>query len=68
MRHLKIRSDQNIGISTFTLKKKKRAKKSSICDHLLQYNNNPSFVRIKNKNKKYKQEYKNNKEHLLKIQ
>ena len=67
MKHLKTRSGGNTGISTFTLKKKKGAKKSSICDHLLQYNNNLSFVRIKNMNEKYKQEYKNNKEYLLKI-
>ena len=42
-RQLKVRSDENIGISPLTFKKTKPSKESSIRDHLLQSNNNSSF-------------------------
>ena len=42
-RQLKVRSDENIGISPLTFKKMKPSKESSIRDHLLQSNNNSSF-------------------------
>ena len=42
-RHLKVRSAQHIGISPLTFKKVKPSAESSICDHLLFCNHNPSF-------------------------
>ena len=42
-RHVKVRSGEHIGISTLTFKKTKPSKESSIRDHLLQCDNNPSF-------------------------
>ena len=42
-RHLKVRSGEHIGISPLTFKKTKPSKESSISDHLLHCDNNPSF-------------------------
>ena len=42
-RHLKVSSGKHMGTSRFTFKKKKPSKESSIRDHLLQCDNNPSF-------------------------
>ena len=42
-RHLKVRSGEHIEISPLTFKKTKPSKESSICDHLLQCDNNYSF-------------------------
>ena len=42
-RHLKIRSGEHIGISPLTFKKVKPSGESSISDHLLFCNHNPSF-------------------------
>ena len=42
-RHLKVRSGEHIGIPPPTFKKTKPSKKSSIHDHLLECDNNPSF-------------------------
>ena len=42
-RHLKIRSGEHIGISHLTVKKVKPSAESSICDHLLFCNHDPSF-------------------------
>ena len=42
-RHLKIRLGEHISISPLTFKKVKSSSKSSICDHLLFCNHDPSF-------------------------
>ena len=42
-RHLKVRLGEHIGISPLTFKKTKSSKESVIRDHLLNYNNIPSF-------------------------
>ena len=42
-RHVKVRSGEHIGISRLTFKKTKPAKESAIRDHLLNWNNIPSF-------------------------
>ena len=42
-RHLKVRSGEHIGISPLTFKKMKPCKESSIREHLLECDNNPSF-------------------------
>ena len=42
-RHLKGRSRDHIGISPLTFRKVKSPKEIAIRDHLLNYNNNPSF-------------------------
>ena len=42
-RHLKVRSGEHIGISPLTFKKTKPSEDSSIPDHLLECNHNPSF-------------------------
>ena len=42
-RHLKVRSDEHIGISPLTFKKTKLSKESSIRDYLLKCHSNPSF-------------------------
>ena len=42
-RHLKVRSGEHIGISLLTFKKAKPFKESSIRDHLLECDSNPSF-------------------------
>ena len=42
-RHLKVRSGEHIGISLLTFKKTKPYKESSIRDHFLECDNNPSF-------------------------
>ena len=55
-RPLKVRSGECIGISPFTFKKTKSFKESSIRDHLLQCDNNPSFDEftiLAHGNKKY---------------
>ena len=60
-RHLKVRSRKHIGISPLTFKKTKPPKESSIRDHLLQCDNNPSFDEftiLAHGNKKYLLEIK----------
>ena len=60
-RHLKVRSGEHIGISQLTFKKTKQSKESSIHDHLLQCDNNPSFDEftiLAHGNKKYLLEIK----------
>ena len=55
-RQLKVRSDENIGISPLTFKKMKPSKESSIRDRLLQCDINPSFdefTTLAHGNKKY---------------
>ena len=42
-RHLKVGSGEHIGISLLTFRKIKPSKENSICDHLLNCNNIPSF-------------------------
>ena len=42
-RHLKVESGEHIGISPLAFKKTKPSKESSIHDHLLECDNNPSF-------------------------
>ena len=42
-RHLKVRSGEHIGITPLTFNKTKPSKESSIRDHLLERDNNPSF-------------------------
>ena len=42
-RRLKVRSGEHIGISPLTFRKFKPSKESAICDHLLIFNNIPSF-------------------------
>ena len=42
-RYLKVRSGEHIGISLLTFRKVKPSKQSAIRDHLLNYNNLPSF-------------------------
>ena len=42
-RHLKVRSGEHIGITPLTFNKTKPSKESSIRDHLLEHDNNPSF-------------------------
>ena len=42
-RHLKVRMGEDIGISLLTFKKTKPSKENAIRDHLLNYNNIPSF-------------------------
>ena len=54
-RYLKVRSGKDIGISPLTFKKTKLSKESSIHNHLLQCDNNPSldeFTILTNKSKK----------------
>ena len=60
-RHLKVRSGEHIGISPLTFKKMKPSKESSIRDHLLECDNNPSFDQFTicaHGNKKYLLEIK----------
>ena len=60
-RHIKVRSGEHIGISPLTFKKMKLCKKSSICDHLLECDSNPSFDEftiLSHGNKKYLLEIK----------
>ena len=60
-RHLKVRSGEHIGISPLTFKKMKLSKESSIPDHLLECDNNPSFREfaiVAHGNKKYLLEIK----------
>ena len=60
-RHLKVRSGEHIGISPLTFKKTKPSKESAIHDHLLNYNNIPSFEEftvLTNKNNKFDLEIK----------
>ena len=55
-RHLKVRSGKHIGISPPTFKKTKPSNESSIRDHLLECENNPSFDKftvLAHGNKKY---------------
>ena len=55
-RHLKVESDEHIGISPLAFKKTKPSKESSIHDHLLECDNNPSFDEftiLAHGNKKY---------------
>ena len=55
-RHLKVRSGEHVGISPLTFKKTKLFKKSSIRDHLLECDNNPSFdefAMVAHRKKKY---------------
>ena len=42
-RHFKVKSGEHIGISPLTFKETKRSKESAIRDHLLSFNNIPSF-------------------------
>ena len=42
-RHLKVRSGEHIGISPFRFQKTKLSKDSAIGNHLLNWNNIPSF-------------------------
>ena len=42
-RHLKVRSEEHIEISSLTVRKVKPSKESAIRDHLLNSNNTPSF-------------------------
>ena len=42
-RHLKLKPGEHIGISPLTFRKVKQSKESAILDHLLFYNNTPSF-------------------------
>ena len=54
-RHLKVTSGEHIGISPLTFKKTKPSKKSSIRDHLLECDSNPSsdgFTILEQGNKK----------------
>ena len=60
-KHFKIRSGEHVGISPLSFKKTKPPKESSICDHLLQCDNNPSydeFTILAHGNKKYLLEIK----------
>ena len=60
-RHLKVSSSEHIGISLLTFKKTKLSKESSICDHLLQCDDDPSFdkfIILAHGNKKYLLEIK----------
>ena len=55
-RHLKVESGEHIGISPLAFKKTKPSKESSIHDHLLECDNNPSFDEftiLAHGNKKY---------------
>ena len=45
-RHLKVRTEENVGISPLTSRKTKPSKQNAICDHLLNCNNVPFFLRI----------------------
>ena len=45
-RHLKVRSGEHIDISHMTFRKVKPSKESVIRDHLLNYNNIPSFDKL----------------------
>ena len=55
-RHLKVRSGEHIGISPLIFKTTKLSKERSVCEHLLQCDNNPSFDEfniLTHGNKKY---------------
>ena len=60
-RHLKVKSGEHIGISPLTFKKTKLSKESTICNHLLNCNNIPSFeefIILTNGNNKFDLEIK----------
>ena len=62
-RHLKVRYGEHIGILSLTFKKTKPSKESSICEHLLECDNNHSFDEftiLAHRNKKYLLEIKEN--------
>ena len=42
-RHLRVRAGEHIGLSPLTFKKRKPSKESAVRDHLLFYDNDPSF-------------------------
>ena len=60
-RHLKVKSGEHIGISPLTFKKTKLSKESTICNHLFNCNNIPSFeefIILTNGNNKFDLEIK----------
>ena len=60
-RHLKVKSGEHIGISPLTFKKTKLSMESTICNHLLNCNNIPSFeefIILTNGNNKFDLEIK----------
>ena len=63
VRHLKVRSDEHITVSPLTFKQMKTSKESSIRDHLLRCDDNPSFdecTTLAHRNKKYLLQTKEN--------